>query len=81
MGNTEISIRPAKLSNLQEIQVMFVDTIFAICKDDYSTEQINAWSSSIENTQLWEDKLNAQYFLVAELDKKIVGYASLENNN
>ena len=63
------------------MQKMFVDTISTICKDDYSPEQIKVWTSSIENTQRWTDKLTSQYFLIAELDSKIVGYASLENNN
>ena len=63
------------------MQKMFVDTILTICKDDYSPEQIKVWTSSIENIQRWTDKLTSQYFLIAELDSKIVGYASLENND
>lgn len=66
---------------MTEMQKMFVDTIKTICKDDYSPEQIKVWTSSIENTQRWTDKLTSQYFIVAELDNKIVGYASLENND
>jgi putative acetyltransferase len=81
MNNKEVSIRIAKSADLKEIQKMFVDTITAICKDDYSFEQIRAWTSSIENTNRWTDKLKSQYFLIAELDNKIVGYASLENND
>ncbi len=61
------------------MQKLFVDTISTICKDDYSPEQIKVWSSSIENNQRWIDKLTSQYFLIADLDNKIVGYASLEN--
>lgn len=76
-----ISIRHAKLNDLTAIQKMFVDTISTICRDDYSPKQINAWTSSIENTQRWTDKLTSQYFLIAELDNKIVGFASLENND
>jgi putative acetyltransferase len=62
------------------MQQLFVDTISSVCKSDYSPVQITAWISSIENTQRWTDKLTAQYFLVAESNNKIVGYASLENN-
>ena len=81
MKSSKISIRLSNLSDLTEMQKMFVDTISTICKDDYSPEQIKVWTSSIENTQRWTDKLTSQYFLIAELDSKIVGYASLENNN
>jgi putative acetyltransferase len=80
MNNSKVSIRLSTLSDLAEMQKMFVDTISTICKDDYSPEQIKVWTSSIENTQRWTDKLTSQYFLIAELDNKIVGYASLENN-
>ena len=81
MNNSKISIRLSKPSDLKEMQRMFVDTISTICKRDYSPEQIEVWTSSIENTQRWIDKLTSQYFLIAELDNKIVGYASPENND
>lgn len=81
MNSSKISIRRSKLSDLAEMQKLFVDTISTICKDDYSPEQIKVWTSSVENTQRWTDKLNSQYFLIAELHNKIVGYASLENND
>ena len=76
-----ITTRNAKLDDLGEMQKMFVDTISTICKDDYSHEQIKVWTSSIKNTQRWTDKLSTQYFRIAEFDNKIVGYASLENND
>lgn len=78
---SELSIRLAKLSDLNEIQKMFVDTITTICHKDYSPEQIKIWISSVENTQRWVYKLTSQYFLIAKLENKIVGYASLENND
>lgn len=81
MNDSKISIRLSKLSDLTEMQKLFVDTISTICKDDYSPEQIKVWTSSIENTQRWKDKLTSQYVFVAELDNKMVGFASLENND
>lgn len=81
MNNSTITIRFANLSDLTAMQTMFVDTITTICKSDYSPEQINAWTSSIKNTLRWANKLESQYFLVAELNNTIVGYASLENTD
>ncbi|WP_373495487.1 GNAT family N-acetyltransferase [Aquiflexum sp.] len=81
MYNSKISIRLSKITDLPELQKIFVGTISTICNEDYSPEQIKAWTSSIKNTQRWTDKLTSQYFLIAELDHKIVGFASLENNN
>lgn len=81
MSNSKISIRLSKLSDMTEMQELFVDTISTICKNDYKPEQIKVWISSMENIQYWTDKMTSQYFLIAELDNKIVGYASLENND
>ncbi|PKL85926.1 MAG: GNAT family N-acetyltransferase [Ignavibacteriae bacterium HGW-Ignavibacteriae-1] len=81
MDKPNLSIRHSNLSNLPEIQRMFVDTISAVCKDDYSPEEIKVWTSSIENTERLIDKLTTQYFLIAELDNKIVGFASLKGND
>lgn len=81
MNNSVISIRLADPSDLTEIQKMFVDTISVVCKDDYSPEQIRVWTSTIENTQHWTDKLLSQYFVIAELANRMVGFASLENND
>ncbi|MCB9230877.1 MAG: GNAT family N-acetyltransferase [Bacteroidia bacterium] len=76
-----IKIRPANLSDLDEIQTLFVETIRFTCKADYSPRQIQVWTSSVENRERWIEKLNRQYFLVAEKDQRIVGFASLENGN
>jgi len=80
MSNKGIVIRPAKLSDLAAIQELFVETIETVCRHDYSPEQIAVWTSSVENTKRWTDKLMKQYFIIAEIDHKIVGFASLENN-
>lgn len=81
MGNSKAAIKPSTLSDLAEMQKMFVDTISTICKNDYTPEQIRVWTSSIENTQRWIDKLTSQYFIIAEMEDRIVGFASLERNH
>ena len=63
------------------MQALFIDTIRAVCAKDYTEEQIEAWTASVSNIDRWEQKLASQNFLVARLKEKIVGYASLENNN
>lgn len=74
------TIRKAQLSDLNEMQQLFVDTINSICAKDYTSEQINVWTSSVENTSRWLDTFTNQFLLVAEKNGKIVGYGSLENN-
>lgn len=81
MDDLAISVRRAKADDLAEMLQLFSDTISTICKNDYSSEQIKAWTSSVEDFQTWTDKLMSQYFIVAELDNKLVGFASLENGD
>lgn len=81
MNPSKISIRNSKLSDLTEIQRLFTETIEAICKNDYTKEQIKVWTSSTDNEERWIDKLSRQYFIVAEIENKIVGFALLENND
>jgi putative acetyltransferase len=80
MSSKRILIRHAKLSDLVTMHELFVDTIEAVCRYDYLTEQIAVWTSSVKNTKRWTDKLMNQYFLIAEIDSKIVEFASLENS-
>jgi putative acetyltransferase len=81
MNDKGILVRHARLNDLKEIQQLFVETIETICRHDYTAEQIAVWTSSIENTKRWTDKLMTQYFLIAEIDNKIIGFASLGNDD
>lgn len=80
MKISNVLLRFAKEDDLTEMHKMFVDTIVTICKKDYSSEKIDVWIATIRDKQRWIDKINSQYFLIAELDGQIVGYSSLEYN-
>jgi putative acetyltransferase len=81
MHTTAITIRTAHTNDLPEIQNLFVETINAICYNDYTPEQIKVWTSAVENQEPWLNKLKTQYFIVAEADGKIAGFASLQGND
>jgi len=72
-------IRPANKGDLPSLQTLFVETIRNTCKEDYEEVQIDCWISSVKNTARWEEKISNQYFLVAESDAGIMGFASLED--
>ncbi len=75
-----IPVRRAKPDDLAEILQLFEEAIRFACKKDYTAEQIEAWVASRENTARWEKAINQQYFLVAEIERQIAGFASLENS-
>jgi putative acetyltransferase len=73
--------RKGQLDDLTEMQKLFVDTITTICKTDYDSDQIKAWTSGIDNKQRWDDILTKQFVLVTQHADKIVGFATLANRN
>ena len=77
----EIKFRQSEFEDLEEIQELFVETIKRTCRNDYNEKQIDAWITSVENKERWKSILANQYFLIAEIDSKMVGYGSLENGN
>lgn len=76
-----MNFRIAKQDDLAEMKQLFVDTIHSVCKDQYNESQLSAWSSSSQNDQRWQELISTQYVLIAELNDKIVGFASLKDGN
>ncbi|MCU0391855.1 MAG: GNAT family N-acetyltransferase [Thermoflexibacter sp.] len=74
-------IRTGHIADLKALQHLFVDTITHVCKADYDNEQIEAWTSGIENLQRWLDILSNQLVLIAEEKGKIIGFCSLHHGN
>jgi putative acetyltransferase len=77
----DLKFRQANLNDLEEMQELFVETIKNTCKNEYNKQQIDAWVSSVENKERWKSILANQYFLIAEINNKMVGFGSLENGN
>lgn len=74
-------LRLAQFSDLNEMQELYVDTIKFVCNKDYNNEQIAVWTSTVENTERWNNILKNQLVIVAEKNNKIVGYGTLDNGN
>ncbi|WP_163323735.1 GNAT family N-acetyltransferase [Draconibacterium mangrovi] len=80
MTLNSIRITFAEISNLKEIITLFVETINTVCAKDYSPEQRAVWTEGAQHPERLEKKLETQYFLVARIEEKLAGFASLENN-
>ena len=78
---TGLTLRKGVLKDLQEILILFSGTIETVCANDYNNEQIVAWISSVNNTGRWHRLIEDQYFIVAVLNQKIVGFASLAHGD
>ena len=71
-------VRKGQKNDLTELQKLFVDTVTTICSSDYEHQQIEVWTSSVENKHRWDEIITNQFVLVAQDQNKIVGYATLE---
>ena len=52
-----------------------------VCSNDYTHEQQRIWAATAENEERWTNALNDQYFVVAEREQHITGFASLANDD
>lgn len=73
----EITLRLAVQEDIPEIISLYTETVLTVCSPDYSAGQLNAWASLGEDRARWTQRITTQYFLVAETDNKITGFASL----
>ena len=73
----KITFRLGTLNDIAPLQELFANTIKRICIQDYSTKQVEVWSSGIDNMQRWTPILTEQYVLIATLNSSIVGFCTL----
>ena len=73
----DIILRQAIESDVENITQLFFDTIQNINIRDYSQEEVDDWSSWKADIDKWKEKMREQYFVVAEINNKIVGFSSL----
>ncbi|MBU2919969.1 GNAT family N-acetyltransferase [Winogradskyella psychrotolerans] len=76
-----IQVRQAQIKDSLEIRSIFRDTIINVNAKDYSEKQIATWASGAEDIERWEERINTLYFIVAETENNIVGFAYLKNGN
>jgi putative acetyltransferase len=72
-----MTIRKATIADNQAITQLFYETITTISVKDYDVQQIETWASSAENKFFWQEQIEKQYFIIAENDKYLLGFASL----
>jgi len=71
------TIRRATANDLEQILQLFSETIEFVNSKDYLPDQIKVWKNGIAARERWLDKICVQYFLVAEINQSIVGFASI----
>ena len=75
-----MKITEATLADIKEITKLFYETIQVINSKDYPKDEIDDWSSWHEDIDRWAEEIVKFYFIVAKLEDKIVGIASLSTD-
>ena len=70
-------IRRANTRDLDQIRRLFSDTVRFVNFRDYDLEQIRIWAAGSENIDRWKSRIAEQYFLIAEKEQMMVGFASM----
>lgn len=76
-----IIIRKGKEADLPEMLQLFAATIDAVCRKDYTPQQLEAWKSGAENEERWRKVIRDQYVVIALNENKIAGFCTLDQGN
>jgi putative acetyltransferase len=76
-----MNFRIATISDLQEMQQLYIETIQSVCKNDYNPAQIETWISGVKNTNRWTEVIETQFVLLATIQNQIVGFGTLKDGN
>lgn len=74
---SNIYIRQADVCDIPAITRIFYNTIQSVNASDYPQEELDDWSSWHTDIDKWAEGISEQYFIVAIIDNKIVGFSSL----
>lgn len=74
-----MQLRNAKKTDLDDVLNLFENTVERICIGDYTIPQVEAWLSLVQKRrEVWSEKLESQYFILAERGETLVGFGSLD---
>ncbi|MDR2010751.1 MAG: GNAT family N-acetyltransferase [Bacteroidales bacterium] len=74
-------IRKANLKDIDQIKILFKETILYINHKDYAVDEINDWISCGENDNRWKSLINELYFIIAENDENIIiGFSAISKD-
>jgi len=73
-------IRQARKTDIPALLHVFKVSTESLASKDYSAEQIKVWVEGA-SAERFDEAIRNQYFLVAESQQQVIGFASLQDNN
>ncbi|NJO25156.1 MAG: GNAT family N-acetyltransferase [Bacteroidia bacterium] len=74
---SDVFIRRALPEDIDEITGIFRSTVLHVNRKDYNEEQVKIWAQSADKKEKFIARMKEQYFIVAEMENSICGFASL----
>lgn len=71
-------IREYEPADCSEIAALFYQTVHEVNKQDYTSEQINAWATGKVDLAAWNQSFLEHYTLVAVENGKIAGFGDID---
>ncbi len=75
-----ITVREFKVDDEDGLWAVFYSSIHQVCCKNYTEEQIKAWAPTDLDPVIWISTMQSIKPFVAVTDKKIVGYADLQED-
>jgi putative acetyltransferase len=75
--STVISIRRAVATDVEALGDLYRVTIRRVSSQHYSPEQVEAWAGTAKRNESFLRRIDSQYFLIAEAEKRLAGFASI----
>lgn len=73
-------IRSYRSEDCPQMARLFHDTVHHICAQDYTEEQLRAWSPGEVDLTLWDASFRAHCTMVAEEDGRILGFGDMDSS-
>ncbi|MDU1890921.1 MAG: hypothetical protein E6767_09550 [Dysgonomonas sp.] len=66
-----MNIRFTTPKDIPAIKELFRSTILSVNLKEYTPEQVGCWAARGEDVSVWEERINEQYFILAEENNTI----------
>jgi len=73
-----MQIRTYRPSDIEQISLLYFNTIRCVNARDYTEQQLRAWAPGVPDNSFWSNRFADRAVFVAELYDKVIGFVEFE---
>lgn len=78
---SEFNIRKVQITDIPELNKLYKNTVLTVNRKDYTSEEVEDWTSCCDNIENWHQLLDEQHYVLAENEKGIMlGFGSINDS-